>query len=77
MYGFENCPVSINDIAMAPSSRLASGIRYLDGRPTYLVYSPASRVGFSELFGGCFDGPLQPCFALLWHEGAPSPRPAC
>ena len=31
---------------------------------------------FSELFGGCFDGPLQPCFALLCHGGAPSPRPA-
>ncbi len=46
------------------------------GRPTYLPYSPANRVGFSELSGGCFDGPLQPCFALLCHEGAPSPRPA-
>jgi hypothetical protein len=29
-----------------------------------------------ELFGGSFAGPLQPCFALLCHGGAPSPRPA-
>jgi hypothetical protein len=38
--------------------------------------SPASRVGFSELFGGSFDGPLQLWFALLCYGGAPSPRPA-
>jgi len=57
-------------------SGLTSFSRQPYGRPTYLLYSPASRVGFSELFGGCFDGPLQPCFALLCHEGAPSPRPA-
>ncbi len=40
------------------------------------AFSPASRVGFSELFGGSFDGPLQLCFAVLCHGGAPSPRPA-
>ena len=36
----------------------------------------ASRVGFSELFAGFFDGPLQLCFAVLCHGAAPSPRRA-
>ena len=54
---------------------LAQDSRQPDGRPPYPPYSPVSRVGFSELFGGFFDGPLQLWLALLCHGGAPSPRP--
>src|SRR3989304_10026066 len=46
------------------------------GRPRTTAFLPARRVGFSELFGGSFDGPLQLWFALPRHGGAPSPRPA-